>query len=565
MTLCRHAVSLISFIFFSNGHNNQKKVALHQKRTTIMEITARRYPVGIQTFSEIREGGYVYVDKTDLVWKLANSVKYTFLSRPRRFGKSLLTTTLKSYFEGRRDLFEGLKIMDLEQDWKQYPVIHVDMSTCKGQEYAQYLRRAILYNIEGQCKASGVDMRDRTPGQCLAEMIKINAAKTNGKVVVLIDEYDAPLLEVMHEQENLDAMRKVMQEFYQPLKACEAMIRFCFLTGITKFSQLSIFSTLNNIYNISMDMEYATICGITETELTTVLNDDINLLAGKYGCSYEEMHHRLKVRYDGYSFSGKSESVYNPYSLFCCFKRQELSDFWFESGTPTFLLHQMKHFETDITQLDNITASASAFYRPTETLTNALPLLYQAGYLTIKGYDEELEDYRLGIPNQEVRNGLVEGLLPYYCGLEEEDVRQGCAKKMWIALRKGDIDQSLRELKAFLAGVPYVEGFKKNLSEAATKEGFYEYTFYLILSMLNVYVQTQVKCSTGRVDMIVYAKDAIYLFEFKVKSTATQALHQIEAKDYAAQFATDPRKVVKVGVNFDIDTWTIEDWERMDR
>ena len=529
-----------------------------------MEITARRYPVGIQTFSEIREGGYAYVDKTDLVWKLANSVKYTFLSRPRRFGKSLLTTTLKSYFEGRRDLFEGLKIMELEQDWQQYPVIHVDMSTCKGQENAQYLQRAILYNIESQCKASGVDMSDRTPGQCMAEMIKTNAAKYDGKVVVLIDEYDAPLLEVMHEQENLDAMRKVMQEFYQPLKACEAMIRFCFLTGITKFSQLSIFSTLNNIKNVSMLPEYSAICGITETELTTVLNDDIDLLAEEYECSHEEMHQMLKTQYDGYHFAGKAEGVYNPYSLFNCFYDRQLKNFWFESGTPTFLFNQMKRFGTDIAHMDEIVAPESAFYAPTETLTDALPLLYQSGYLTIKDYNRKSQGYTLSIPNQEVRIGFTEGLLPLYSGIRSDRVQLDCAYKMWEALENGDIDQTLRELKAFLAGVPYVEGFKRSLGEAATKEGFYEYTFYLILSMLNVYVQTQVKCSTGRVDMIVYAKDAIYLFEFKVKSTAAQALHQIEAKDYAAQFATDPRKVVKVGVNFDIDTWTIEDWEYAD-
>ncbi len=526
-----------------------------------MNTQRRRYPIGIQTFSEIRKGGYVYVDKTDLVWQLANSVKYTFLSRPRRFGKSLLTTTLKSYFEGRRDLFEGLKIMELEQEWRQYPVIHVDMSTCKGQEDAQHLRKAILYNIESQCKASGVDMKDRTPGQCLAEMINSYAAKHDGKVVVLIDEYDAPLLEVMHERENLDAMRKVMQEFYQPLKACEAMIRFCFLTGITKFSQLSIFSTLNNISNVSMDMEYATICGITETELTTVLKDDIDMLAEEYECSYEEMHQKLKTQYDGYHFSGKSEGVYNPYSLFNCFTKRELRNYWFESGTPTFLFNQMKRFGTDITRMDEIVSDEASFDRPTETLTDAIPLLYQSGYLTIKSYDREYDLYTLSIPNQEVRTGFAKGLLPYYSGLDISDVRVGCAAKMWMALRKGDVDQALRELKAFLAGVPYVEGFKQKLAEAATKEGFYEYTFYLILSMLNVYVQTQVRCSTGRVDMIVQAPDTIYLFEFKVKSTAEKALRQIEAKDYAAQFATDPRKLVKVGVNFDIDTWTIEDWE----
>jgi Holliday junction resolvase-like predicted endonuclease len=246
--------------------------------------------------------------------------------------------------------------------------------------------------------------------------------------------------------------------------------------------------------------------------------------------------------------------------LINCFDQKEIKNYWFESGTPTFLFHQMQRFGTDITKMDEIRASETAFYLPTETLTDALPLLYQAGYLTIKDYDRDLGDYTLGIPNDEVRIGLTEGLLPYYAGLKGNSVRQGGARKMWLALRDGDIDRCLGELKAFLAGVPYVEGFKKKLSEAATKEGFYEYTFYLILSMLNVYVQTQVRCSTGRVDMIVHAPDTIYLLEFKVKSTAEKALQQIESKDYAAQFATDSRKLVKVSVNFDIDTWTIEDW-----
>ena len=525
-----------------------------------MNTQRRRYPIGIQTFQRIIEEGYVYVDKTDLVWQLANGGTYIFLSRPRRFGKSLLTTTLKSYFEGRRDLFEGLKIMELEQEWRQYPVIHLDMSTAKNKGDANNLQRYLkLYMSELMPPYTTED--NKLPGEKFASLIRCLYEEYGSRVVVLIDEYDAPLLEGMHEQENLDAMRKVMQEFYQPLKACEAMIRFCFLTGITKFSQLSIFSTLNNISNVSMDLEYSTICGITETELTTVLKDDIDMLAEEYECSYEEMHQKLKTQYNGYRFSGQSEGVYNPYSLFNCFDERQLKNFWFESGTPTFLFNQMKRFGTDITRMDDIRASESAFYQPTENLTDALPLLYQAGYLTIKGYDRDEDVYLLQVPNAEVRIGFIQGLLPIYSGMRSDDVKQGCAYKMWKNLRSGDIDQALRELKAFLAGEPYVEGFKQKLSGAATREGFYEYTFYLILSMLNVYVQTQVKCSTGRVDMIVHSKDTLYLFEFKVKSTAAKALQQIEEKDYADQFATDPRKVVKVGVNFDIDTWTIEDWE----
>ena len=525
-----------------------------------MNTHLNKYPIGIQTFSEIRKGNYIYVDKTDLVWQLADYAKFVFLSRPRRFGKSLLSTTLVSYFKGEKELFEGLKIMGFEKEWKQYPVIHFDLSMAKNQESTEALRDTLFMLLSPYVEEYGRDEVEKTPGGVLAGIIRRASRKYGTQAVVIIDEYDAPLLEVMHEQENLGAMRKVMQEFYQPLKACEAMIRFCFLTGITKFSQLSIFSTLNNISNVSMMPQFATICGITEQELTTVLQADIAMLAEEYECSAEEMHQKLKLQYDGYHFSEDSEEVYNPYSLMNCFAQKKIKNFWFESGTPTFLFNQMKRFDTDITQLDDVTASEAAFYRPTEMLTDVLPLLYQSGYLTIKSYNREMEDYTLGIPNREVRIGLTEGLLPYYTGLEENDVRQGGAKKMWLALRDGNIDQALRELKAFLAGVPYVEGFKKKLQDAATKEGFYEYTFYLILSMLNVYVRTQVKCSTGRVDMIVHCPQAIYIFEFKVKGSAAQALAQIEQKDYAAQFATDSRPTVKVGVNFDIQTWTIEDW-----
>lgn len=521
----------------------------------------RRYPIGIQTFSEMIDGGYVYVDKTDLVWKLANSIKFNFLSRPRRFGKSLLSTTLKSYFEGRKDLFEGLKIMELEKEWKEYPVIHLDLSTAKGQKSLDALRETLLFLMRYYREDYGITNDNITPGQCLAEIITKASKKRGSKVVVIIDEYDAPLLDVLHENDNLAAMRRVMQEFYQPLKACEGMIRFCFLTGITKFSQLSIFSTLNNISNVSMDTEYATVCGITEDELLTILKDDIEMLAKEYESSIEEMHLRLKQQYDGYHFAKKSEEVYNPFSLFNCFNKKEIRNFWFDSGTPTFLFHQMKRFGTNITAMDDIVAPETAFNVPTETMTDALPLLYQAGYLTIKDYDRDSGFYKLQIPNKEVRSGFADGLLPFYSGLRSSDVQTGCAYKMWAALRDGDVDRSLRELKAFLAGVPYVEGFKGKLAEAATKEGFYEYTFYLILSMLNVYVLTQVKCSTGRVDMTVFAYDTIYLFEFKVKSTATKAIQQIEDRGYADRYATDPRKLVKVGVNFDIDTWSIEDWK----
>ena len=523
-------------------------------------MTERRYPVGIQTFSEMIREGYVYVDKTDLVWRLAHYAKFIFMSRPRRFGKSLLTSTLESYFKGDKKLFEGLKIMPLEKEWTEYPVIRLDLSSAKGRRTADDLRQSLKFVLRGYLKIYGSNEQEDTPGQCLTGILQRANEQTGRKVVVIIDEYDAPLLEVLHEAETLDAKREVMQEFYQPLKANEAIIKFCFITGITKFSQLSIFSTINNLTNITMDRNFAAICGITESELTTVLKEDIEHLAETYDISPEEMHQKLKLRYDGYHFTRNSEEVYNPFSLLGAFLQKDLSNYWFESGTPTFLIRQLQHFHTDITSIDSLEVFSFDFDQPTENMKNALPLLYQSGYLTIKGYDPESEMYSLAIPNQEVRIGYVEGLLPVYTGIESRDVKAGFALKFWRALKQKVIDLAMREMQAYMAGIPYIEGFKQKLAEAATAEGFYEYTMYLVFSMLNFYVRTQVKCAGGRVDMVVWMPDTIYVFELKKDETAQKALEQIDSKGYAIPYQADGRKVVKVGVKFNADTRVPEEW-----
>ena len=550
-----------------------------------MIINSRKYPIGIQTFSEIIRKGYVYVDKTDLVWKLVHYAKYIFLSRPRRFGKSLLTTTLDSYFRGEKELFEGLKIMNYEQEWKSYPVIHLDLSSAKGQGTAEALKAKLMLLLKDLTEIYGKDEDEVTPGGLLAGIIKRANKQTSKQVVVIIDEYDAPLLEVLHESSTLDDMRTVMQEFYQPLKASEAMVKFCFITGITKFSQLSIFSTINNLKNVTMLPQFSAICGFTEHEVKNTLADGIKKMAAKYECSVNEMFEKLKARYDGYHFSEESEDIYNPYSLLNAFTDNKLANYWFESGTPTFLIRQMQHFRTDITALDVIEVPASAFDKPTEAMTTILPLLYQSGYLTIKGYDHESLMFTLSIPNQEVRVGYTEGLLPIYVGLESENVQAGFALKFWRALKKGDVNLAMREMQAYMAAIPYVEGFKKKLEEAAGAEGFYEYTMYLIFSMLNVYVRTQVKCAGGRTDMVVWMPDAIYVFELreqreqnhacmnsaesrpksseaqlKVNGTAQEALEQIDEKSYAIPYQTDGRPVVKVGVKFDAEKRIPIEW-----
>jgi len=524
-----------------------------------METAERRYPVGIQTFSEIRKGNYVYIDKTDLVWEMTR-LKYVFLSRPRRFGKSLLSSTLHSYFDGRKDLFEGLKIMTLEKEWEQYPVIHLDMSTAKNKENASELQRALLFLLDPLTRKYGKQDNEKTPGELFQGMIR-RAYETTGKqVAVIIDEYDAPLLEVLHEEEVLPEYRRVMQELYTPLKASEPMIRFCFITGITKFSQLSIFSTINNLKNVTMLPQFSAICGITEQELVTDMAEDIRRMASAYECTPEEMHAKLKQQYDGYHFSEYSPEVYNPFSLMNAFGDKKLNSYWFASGTPTFLIRQMQHFRTDITTMEHIEASSPAFDRPTESMTNALPLLYQSGYLTIKDYDKETNSYILSIPNNEVRVGFVDGLLPTYIGLDSSSVQDGFALKFWRALKRNNLDLAMQEMKAFLAGIPYVEGFQKKLEEAKNYEGFYEYTFWLIFNMLNVYARTQVKCAGGRIDFVVKMPDTTYVFELKVNGTAQEALDQINSNGYALPYHTDGRKVVKVGVQFDRTTMTVGEY-----
>ena len=525
-----------------------------------MDMMERRYPVGIQTFERIRKDGYVYIDKTDLVWQLTKESPFVFLNRPRRFGKSLLATTLASYFKGQRELFEGLKIMDMEKEWEQYPVIHVDLSRTKDRATTAELQRVIMLLLDSYTEVYGKKDNELTPGDILAGLIRRAYEKTGKQVVVLIDEYDAPLLDVLHEEEMLPEYRRVLQEFYQPLKANEAMIKFCFITGITKFSQLSIFSTINNLTNVSLDSKYAAICGITEQELVTDMAPDITMLAEEYEFTPEEMHAKLKQQYDGYRFAEESPEIYNPFSLLKCFNQKKVANYWFDSGTPTFLIRQMQHFRTDITTLEHIEASATSFDRPTEAMTNALPLLYQSGYVTIKDYDRESDSYILAIPNKEVHTGFVYGLIPSYIGIDSGWVQDGFALRFWRALKKNDINTAMNELKAFLASIPYVEGFKKKLEEVKNYEGFYEYTFWLIFNMLNVYARTQVRCAGGRVDFVVQMPETIYVFELKVNGTAQEAIDQINSHKYALPYSTDRRKVVKIGVQFDRDTMTVGEY-----
>ena len=517
----------------------------------------RIYPVGIQDFEKLRQEGAIYIDKTDLIYNLSRKY-YVFLSRPRRFGKSLLSSTLKYYFQGRKDLFQGLAIEQLEQEWTEYPVLHFDLSTAKNRDLAG-IRSELERQLREYETIYGKDEENDSPGQQLAYLINAAHKQTGKKTVVIIDEYDAPMLDVLHEDERMAEVRKIMQEFYAPLKACDADLRFVFITGITKFSQLSIFSVINNLTNVSMLPEFSAICGITEEELHTVFEEDIAMLAEEYECTPEEMRQQLKERYDGYHFSDKSADIYNPFSLLKAFDQKMLNDYWFESGTPTYLIRQMQRFQTDILSLDNVSATAPDFDQPTEGMTDALPLLYQSGYLTIKDYNRKLNLFTLGIPNNEVRVGLTANLLPLYT-YPSTYRTSSFAMQFHEAIYYEDLEKALVAMRAYLAGIPYPEGGKEILEDMEKCEYYYETIFYLMFSFMNRHIQTQVKTCRGRADMVMYTAKAIYVFELKINKTAQEALEQIDKKGYMIPYTADGRKLVKCGISFSTQTRTIEDW-----
>ena len=518
------------------------------------------YPIGIQTFSEITKSDYVYVDKTDLVWRLAHSSKYIFLCRPRRFGKSLLSSTLHSYFAAEKELFEGLKIMELETEWESYPVFHIDLSVAKAQTSVDDLRTVLFRLLEPYTEHYGEgNIYETTPGGRFSGLINRAYRQTGKQVVVIIDEYDAPLLDKLHETELLDAFRNVMQEFYVQLKANEPMIKFCFITGITKFSQLSIFSTINNLRNVSMEPAFSAICGITLEEVETVLEPEIRLLAEANGWSEKETLEKIRLQYDGYHFTEESPDIFNPFSLMNAFASQRLRNFWFSSGTPSFLFRQMRKFNTNILELDKLEVSSSQFDVPTEAMTTALPLLYQSGYLTIKNFDANSQTYTLDFPNAEVKVGFMENFLASMMNITGKDT-QGLAGKFYVSLMKHDIDSAMRLLQSFFASIPYLDHGNKDLDELTRFEAYYEVLMYVVFSIFNCRVFTQVKTALGRADVVVFMKDATYVMELKVGGTAQEALEQINSNDYAIPYQGTGLPVVKIGIGFSREKRTVSEW-----
>ena len=516
-------------------------------------MALKLYPVGIQTFERIRKENKLYIDKTEYIYRMTHSGGcYFFLSRPRRFGKSLLVSTFESYFSGKKELFEGLAIEKLEQEWMEYPVLHFDMSGGKHMEKEQ-LEDYLSNRLEAEERKWGITHTKRGANDRLTELITTAYEISGKQVVVLIDEYDAPMLDVAHDKETLDVLRNVMRNFFSPLKMCEPMLRFVFLTGITKFSQVSIFSELNNIKNISLDDEYAGVCGITKEELLTQMSEDIDVLAEALEMTREETIAKLKENYDGYHFSPASPDVFNPYSLLNCFDDKNFGAYWFSSGTPTYLINMLRKFKVLPAKIGRSLARSSAFDAPTENLKTITPLLYQSGYITIKGYDKMSQLFTLDLPNKEIKVGLFESLLPYYLeGMyaEEGDV---AIAQMSVLIRQGDMDGALRLLQEFLGTVPYCNN--------TNYEGHYQQVLFIIFTLLTHFVvDVEVHTPNGRVDVVMETEDTLYLIELKLNKSAQAAMQQINLKQYDQRFARCGKPIVKVGVNFDAKKGNIEDW-----
>ena len=517
-----------------------------------------KYPIGIQTFEKIIKENYVYVDKTDLIYSLVHGGDIYFLSRPRRFGKSLLLSTLRAYFEGKKELFKGLKIETLEKEWMQHKVFHFDFN---GENFTQpdtlsncldvYLTR---WEMEFQIKP----LENESFGARFVQILKTVAEQTGRGAVVLVDEYDKPLLDVMEQnQEILEQNREILKAFYSVFKQADAHLRFVFLTGVTKFSQVSVFSGFNQPKDISMYDDYEALCGITEEELHTLFVEPIRKMADAEGYSEDEMKERLKQHYDGYHFSEKMTDIYNPFSILNAFDAKRIRDYWFTSGTPSYLIRLMNHYHEGIDQLANNYYSLDAFINYKADVEYPLPMIYQSGYLTIKDYDKDMNLFLLDFPNNEVKKGFLAMIAANYlqCNVQLES----WMPKAVFALKRGMPEEFRKMLTSFLASIPYTMRRKENERE---RERYFQYTFYLLLRLMSVYtVLAEREQSEGRVDCIVETPKYVYLFEFKLDGSAAEALKQIEDKGYARPYEADTRKLYKVGVSFSSTTGTIEDWE----
>ena len=507
------------------------------------------YPVGIQNFESLRRDGYFYVDKTAKIYELAKTGRYYFLSRPRRFGKSLLVSTLEAYFQGKKEMFEGLAMQELEKEWKQYPVIHLDLNAKKFDTEEDLIRlidrQLLVYESIYGNVPTDVTIDDR-----FVSLIRNAASKTGERVVILVDEYDKPMLQAIGNDSLQSQYRNTLKAFYGVLKSMDGYIKFALLTGVTKFGKVSVFSDLNNLEDISRNPGYTDICGISEEELLRDFSDDIQELASANGQTFEQACAQLKEDYDGYHFCPDSPGMYNPFSILNTFKSRRYGSYWFETGTPTYLvellkksnydLEEMSHVETDADVLDSIF-----------TDDNPIPVIYQSGYLTIKGYDKRFGIYTLGFPNREVEEGFMNFLLPFYANVNRTNSPFEI-KKFVTDVESGDIDGFMERLQSFLADCPYE--LAKNV------ELHYQNVLFIVFRLAGLYTKVEYHTSRGRIDLVLQTDSNVYVMEFKLDGSAEQAMQQIEEKQYALPFAKDSRKVYSIGVNFSSETRNIDKW-----
>ena len=523
-----------------------------------------KYPVGIQTFQDIINDGYVYVDKTDLIYSLVTEGKIYFLSRPRRFGKSLLISTLESYFLGRKELFKGLAIEKLEKEWKEYPVFRMDFNGSNYIGDANAFENKIkgyLTNWEGQYdvkKAPDADFGTR-----FANILKIVHEKTGLKCVVLVDEYDKPLLDVLGSDRTTEVdgerisleekTRNTMKAFYSTLKLADEDLQFVFLTGVTKFAKASVFSGFNQPMDISLSPKYDTLCGITMREEEEYFQSSVSELAEMEGLSTDEMREKLRQKYDGYNFSKRMRGVYNPFCLLNAFATEEMGDNWFSSGTPTYLINLLDRDNVNLNEIVGKYYDTAEFLDFKMDRDAPLPMLYQSGYLTIKGYDARRSLYLLDIPNNEVKNGFIPLLASDY--FKSRDVSSNWISQITDDLEAGDLESFRVKLASFFANIPY------NLRTKQTTERYFHCAFYLMMRMVSTYLIYSEKCqSQGRVDCVIETDKFIYIFEFKLDGTAEEAMQQINDKGYAREYSSDSRKLFKIGCGFSSETGTIGEW-----
>lgn len=523
-------------------------------------------PIGIQTFSEIVNHDMVYIDKTDLIYQLVKPQKYFFLSRPRRFGKSLLISTLQAYFEGKKDLFKGLKIEQLETEWTEYPVVNLSFAKCKSKKLDVIVKFISIALSELEVQFGIIDKAEQPDDERqpninfntrFERIIKTAHAKTGRQVVLLIDEYDTLMLNTITDIKTQDEVRTHTSNLFSPIKDLDPILKFVFITGITKFSQMSIFSTLNNLTDISLNKNYATLCGITDSELTSTLKDYVDEFADTLNVDFETMVSILKQRYDGYHFSRKNVGVFNPYSLFRALTECELNSYWIETATPSSLIALMRQNNNlQINELENTYMSAGRFNTPIERVSDIVPFLYQSGYLSIKSYDADFDQYIIGFPNKEVRYGFSESLIKNYI---EEDIgfnNDIFRRSVVTAIKEDNPEILLTHLQDFLRKIPYPEADPDKYPE-----WYYQNLLYAILATCGLNVQTEIRTSDGRIDFVVFSPKSIFIFEFKLNKSAEEALDQIDEKEYAKKFSFEGKHIWKIGVNFSSEKRTVDEWK----